>query len=154
VQNGDPRTKPWSLADRFPLLLCHRGVDPHHHVVRAGHFGDLGRVALLQQTGEGVGAPSAAFEASGDQHRPKLATAGQRCPKARPAIVLAAGHVLVLGDQRPALRLDVGPHARLLRLQSEATVALFSGRDPQVTDREPSGPVKQLRPYQPASAKR
>jgi hypothetical protein len=43
----------------------------------------------------------------------------QRRPEARPAIVLAAGDVGMLGGQRPALPGAEGAHRRLLRLQPE-----------------------------------
>jgi hypothetical protein len=42
-------------------------------------------------------------------------------------VVLAAGHVLVLGRQRPVQGRDLGSHAGLLRLQSEAIVPLLGG---------------------------
>nr|WP_245215120.1 hypothetical protein [Pararoseomonas indoligenes] len=77
-----------------------------------------------------MSAPGDPIEARGDQHRPELATARQGRLEPGAAVVLARGNVLVLGNRCPALPLDEGPDAGLLRLKPQAGVVLLSGGDP------------------------
>jgi hypothetical protein len=95
------------LTDQLALLLRHSGVNPHYQVIDARHVGGLDLIALFQQAGEGVGAAGDPVEPGRDQYGTQLPATDQRCQEARPAVVLAAGHVGVFGNQRPALGPDI-----------------------------------------------
>ena len=117
---GSRQRGPGPLADQLALLLRHGGVDPHHQVIGAGHIRRSYRVAILQQLRQRVGAAGDPIEPGRHQHRSQLSAAGERRLEARPVVVLAAGDVAVLGDQRPTLSGAKRTHAGLLRFQAEA----------------------------------
>ncbi|MEO9188515.1 MAG: hypothetical protein ABI224_00715 [Acetobacteraceae bacterium] len=94
-----------------------------------------------------------AVQAGGSQHRAKLAAARERRLEARAAVVLAAGHIGILRHQRPALCGYEGPHAGLLRLQSQAAMTLFGGRNPIEADGVTRAAAAAV-PHQPASTMR
>ncbi|MCR0985740.1 hypothetical protein NRP21_27175 [Roseomonas pecuniae] len=71
--------------------------------------------------------PGNPIEAGCDKDGSELAAAGQGCLEPGAAVILTGGNVLVLGDEEPALALDEGPDAGLLRFEPQPGVALLGG---------------------------
>jgi hypothetical protein len=72
-----------------------------------------------------VGATGDPVQPGSDQDRPQLSASSQGGLKPWPAVILAAGYVGELPDQRPALDGDKSADTGLLGCKSKATVTLL-----------------------------
>lgn len=86
-----------ALCNELWLLLSQRCVKRHYRA-RTGHVARPDGDAFLQQPRQRVGTPGDPIQPCGYQHCPELPAAGQRRLEPWPAVVLARGDILVLGD--------------------------------------------------------